>query len=55
MLVAQRRALVQASGKGSVQARCQALGLPRSSFHYQPCRESAQNLFLMRLLDEEFT
>ena len=55
MPVAQQRALVQASGEGSVQARCQALGLARSSFYYQPCGESAQNLFLMRLLDEEFT
>ena len=55
MPVAQQRALVQASGEGSVQARCQALGLARSSFYYQPRGESAQNLFLMRLLDEEFT
>ena len=39
----------------SVQARCQALGLARSSFYYQPCGESAYNPDLMRLLDEEFT
>ncbi|MEJ7662991.1 MAG: hypothetical protein WKG07_27275 [Hymenobacter sp.] len=38
-----------------MQARCQALGLARSSFYYQPCGESADNLKLMRLLDEEFT
>ncbi len=38
-----------------MQARCQALGLARSSFYYQPCAESAYNLELMRLLDEEFT
>jgi putative transposase len=31
------------------------LGLARSSFYYQPCGESAYNLELMRLLDEEFT
>ena len=54
MPVAQQHTLVQASGEGSVQARCQVLGLARSSFYYQPCGESAQNLFLMRLLDEEF-
>lgn len=36
-------------------ARCQALGLSRSSFYYQPCGECAYNLELMRLLDEEFT
>ena len=39
----------------SVQARCQALGLARRSFYYQPCGESAYNPDLMRLLDEEFT
>lgn len=32
--VAQQRALVQASIAGSVQARCQALGLARSSYYY---------------------
>lgn len=55
MCVAQQRALVQASGDGSGQARCQALGLARSSFYDQPRGESALNLQLMRLLDEEFT
>jgi len=55
MCIAQQRALVQASAEGSVQARCQALGLSRSSYYYQPRGESALNLTLMRLLDEEFT
>lgn len=36
-----------------MQARCQVLGLARSSFYYQPRGESAQNLLLMWLLDEE--
>ena len=40
---------------GSVAARCQALGLARSSFYYQSKAETALNLLLMRLLDEEFT
>ena len=56
MSVAQQRALVaQPDPTRPVQARCQALGLSRSSFYYQPCGESAYNLHLMRLLDEEFT
>ena len=55
MCIAQQCALVQASAEGSVQARCQSLGLARSSYYYQPRGESAQNLELMRLLDEEFT
>ena len=38
-----------------MQVRCQALGLARSNFYYQPCGESAYNLDLMRLFDEEFT
>lgn len=57
MSTIQQRALVYApdTNGGSVQARCQALGLSRSSFYYKPRGESAQNLRLMRLLDEEFT
>ena len=57
MSTAQQRVLVQAPDPAgsSVAARCQALGLARSSFYYQPCGESAYNLELMRLLDEEFT
>ena len=55
MCVVQQRALVQAAEEGSVQARCQALGLARSSYYYQPRGKSAENLLLMRLLDEEFT
>ena len=57
MSTTQQRALVQSPDPagGSVTARCQALGLARSSFYYQPCGESAYNLHLMRLLDEEFT
>ena len=57
MPVAQQRALVRAADPagGSAAARCQALGLARSSFYYQPRGESVHNLELMRLLDEEFT
>ena len=56
MSVAQQSTVVaQADPASSVQARCQALGLSRSSFYYQPYGESAYNLELMRLLDEDFT
>ena len=56
MSIAQQRALVAQADPGSfVQERCQVLGLSRSSFYDQPCGESAYNLHLMRLLDEEFT
>lgn len=57
MSTAQQRQLVQAADPAgsSIVARCQALGLARSSFYYQPKAETALNLTLMRLLDEEFT
>ena len=52
------RAQVQAAPAGSIAQRCAALGLARSSYYsyyYRPCGETAQNLALMRLLDEEYT
>ena len=57
MSTVQQRVLVKAPDPagGSVTARCQSLGLARSSFYYRPRGESARNLLLMRLLDEEFT
>ena len=39
---------------GSVASLCQALGLSRSSFYYQPKGESALNMKVMRLVNEEF-
>ncbi len=39
----------------SIARQCELLGLSRSSFYYQPQGESAENLVLMRLLDEQYT
>ena len=39
----------------SVRRQCALLGLNRSSLYYEPAAESADNLRLMRLLDEEYT
>jgi putative transposase len=39
----------------SVRRQCELLGLNRSSLYYVPATESAENLRLMRLLDEEYT
>lgn len=39
----------------SVRRQCVLLGLNRSSLYYEPAAESADNLRLMRLLDEEYT
>ena len=35
--------------------QCELLGLNRSSLYYEAAPESAENLRLMRLLDEEYT
>jgi putative transposase len=39
----------------SIAQQCALLGLARSSYYYQPVPESAENLQLMRLLDEQYT
>ncbi len=39
----------------SIAQQCELLGLARSSYYYQPVPESAENLHLMRLLDEQYT
>ncbi len=39
----------------SITRQCELLGLPRSSYYYQPVGESAENLALMRHIDRIFT
>jgi putative transposase len=39
----------------SVRRQCELLGLNRSSVYYQPATEPADNLRLMRLIDQEYT
>ena len=39
----------------SVRRQCELLGLSRSSLYYEPAAESAANLRLMRLIDQEYT
>ena len=39
----------------SVLRQCELIGLPRSTWYYEPQRETAENLRLMRLLDEQYT
>ena len=39
----------------SIVRQCALLELPRSSWYYQPAGERAENLALMRLLDEHYT
>jgi putative transposase len=35
--------------------QCELLGLPRSSYYYEPAEASAEDLRLMRLIDEQYT
>jgi putative transposase len=39
----------------SVRRQCELLGLSRSSLYYEPTGETAENLRLMRLIDEQYT
>jgi putative transposase len=50
-----RQAIELDESRLSVRRQCALLGLSRSSWHYRPVGESAANLQLMRLLDEQYT
>ena len=39
----------------SICRQCELLGIARSSYYYEPVKESDYNLQLMRLIDEEYT
>ena len=39
----------------SIARQCDLVGLPRSTYYYQAQGESAENLHLMRLLDQQYT
>jgi putative transposase len=50
------RALIEADHPElSVRQQCELLGLPRSSYYYEPASESKENLALMRRIDREYT
>jgi putative transposase len=52
---AKRRLLEPAHPQISLARQCALLGVSRSSFYYRPRGEGAENLHLMRLLDEQYT
>jgi len=39
----------------SVRKQAEILGISRSSYYYQPCPETEENLILMDLIDQEYT
>jgi putative transposase len=53
--VAAQGALIEpAHGQLSVRQQCALLGLNRATYYYEPVGESALNLALMRLIDEQY-
>ena len=56
MGIEQKRALIEpAHPQLSIRRQCLVLGLARSTLYDRPLGESAQNLHLMRVLDEQYT
>ena len=39
--------------KLSIRRQCELLGISRSSYYHEPAGESAENLALMRVIDEQ--
>jgi putative transposase len=51
-----KRELIEPShAQISIARQCDLVGLPRSTYYYQAQGESAENLYLMRLLDKQYT
>src|SRR6056297_2687633 len=53
-LEAKRQAIDPGSPNISIYHHCELLGLNRSSYYYQPCRDTSYNEYLMRLIDEQY-
>jgi putative transposase len=50
-----KRPLIEPSNSHlSIRRQCELLGLNRSSYYLPPATESAENLRLMRLIDQQF-
>ena len=53
MTVSQKRLLIEVNHPGlSIEAQCEAIGLSRSSYYYDPIRETEENLKLMKRMEE---
>ncbi len=51
-----KRQMIESSNNSiSIHRQCELIGLSRASLYYEPAEESAENLRLMRLLDEQYT
>ena len=46
--------MIEVNAELSIRCQCQLIGLPLSSYYYQPAGENEFNLMLMRLIDEQY-
>jgi putative transposase len=49
-----RRSWVKPHADYSIRRQCRLAGVTRSGFYYEPVPETAENLHLMRLIDEQY-
>lgn len=49
-----RRSWVEPHPDYSIRRQCRLAGVPRSGIYYEPAPETPENLFLMRLIDEQY-
>ena len=54
MSLSTRRSWVQPDAAYSIRRQCRLAAISRSSLYHEPAAESAQNLALMRLIDEQY-
>ena len=52
--VATRRTWVEPNPDYSIRRQCRLAGVSRGGYYYQPSSESEENLYLMRLIDEQY-
>ena len=51
-----KRAIIEPTHPGlSIRQQCELIGLNRATFYYTPAQESDLNLFLMHLIDKQYT
>ena len=53
--IEQKRLLIEPEQLIPISRQCELFGLARSSFYYEPAIVDEYNLFLMRLIDEQYT
>lgn len=54
MSLAERLSWIGPQAGLPIRRQCELLGINRSSYYYEPCGESPENLLYMRLIDEQY-